>query len=1069
VTPKRERGKGKDEGADLLSRLQAAVGETYRLEKEMGGGGMSRVFLAQEVRLGRKVVIKVLPPEMAAGVNVERFEREIRLAANLQHPHVVPLLTAGASGDLLYYVMPFIKGESLRARLAKQGELPIADAVRILREVADALAYAHRNGVVHRDIKPDNVLLSEGHAVVTDFGVAKAVSASTGGASSLTSLGVALGTPAYMAPEQAVADPNVDHRADIYALGAMAYEMVCGRPPFGGPNPQAVLAMHVTEVPEPATKHRTTVPESLNAVIMRCLEKKAADRWQQADELIPHLDALLTPTGGITPTGTQPIIAVAAEAARKAHPVRVAGLFGLASVGALAIVYAAVQLIGLPDWVFWGAIGLLAVGLPVVLLTGRKERQRAIATMTGVRMTTPVGLERHFTWRKATLAGGIAFAGLAVVAAGYMAMRLLGIGPVGTLIASGRLGRQERLLVADFVNTTPDTALGKTVTDLLRMALRQSRVVSIMEPEQVADVLERMRRGRDLPLTTELASEVAAREGIKAYVAGEIRPVGTGYLLSARLVIARTHDAPVEVSEPVSGPDALIKVVGRVSSKLRERIGESLRSVRADPPLEQVTTTSLEALRLYTQATDVGNRNDYRRSVALLKEAVARDSTFAMAWRRMGAYMTTNAQLADMRAEGIAALRRAYALRDRLSQRERYHVEALYFSNVENDPERAVTSYLALLEKYPDDATAWNNIAVSYDVLGRFGQRDDAARRAIATGQAPATTYSNLLASLRNRGLLAAADTVADLFAAQFPDNPATPQTRAGLAADRMHWDEVSRIVEEQGPKYPTLDVWALNTRADLAWLKGQLREADRLGEQAIRTNAPRLDLKPEERDFRIELRRVARQTWFAEDRTRFATRVEALWQRNRRLSANLAPLNRRYPQFIGLFALVGRPQRARQLTEEFKGLLDQRTLDLPGPRIGFQRLEAAIALAEKRPADAIELMRAIRDEDRECELCGLVDLGDAYDQAGNADSALAYFERYVATPGNRLATDAAWLARTYRRLGELYEAKGNRSKAAESYGRFVDLWKDADPELQPLVREAKQRMARLAAEGGPR
>ncbi|HWP36047.1 MAG TPA: serine/threonine-protein kinase, partial [Gemmatimonadales bacterium] len=228
--------------SDLQSRLQSAVGITYRVARELGGGGMSRVFLAEETELGRKVVIKVLPPEMSAGVNVDRFRREIQLAAKLQHPHIVQLLTAGAAGDLLYYVMPFIQGESLRARLAREGELPISEAARILREVVDALAYAHRHGVVHRDIKPDNVLLSEGHAVVTDFGVAKAVSESTGAGSSLTSLGVALGTPAYMAPEQAVADPHVDHRADIYAVGVLAYEMLCGRLPFAASTPQGLLA-----------------------------------------------------------------------------------------------------------------------------------------------------------------------------------------------------------------------------------------------------------------------------------------------------------------------------------------------------------------------------------------------------------------------------------------------------------------------------------------------------------------------------------------------------------------------------------------------------------------------------------------------------------------------------------------------------------------------------------------------------------------------------------------------------------------------------------------------------------
>ncbi|MBW2465313.1 MAG: serine/threonine protein kinase, partial [Deltaproteobacteria bacterium] len=215
--------------SDLSDRLQTAVGDTYAIERELGGGGMSRVFLALETRLDRKVVIKLLPPEMGAGVNVERFEREIKLAAKLQHPHIVPLLTAGSEGDLLWYVMPYIEGESMRAKLAREGELPIGEAVRILKEVIDALQYAHSNKVVHRDIKPDNVMLSGKHAVVTDFGVAKAVSASTG-ESNLTSLGVALGTPAYMSPEQAAADPHVDHRADIYAIGAMAYEMLTGRP-----------------------------------------------------------------------------------------------------------------------------------------------------------------------------------------------------------------------------------------------------------------------------------------------------------------------------------------------------------------------------------------------------------------------------------------------------------------------------------------------------------------------------------------------------------------------------------------------------------------------------------------------------------------------------------------------------------------------------------------------------------------------------------------------------------------------------------------------------------------------
>ena len=290
---------------DLLEQLRATLGDAYTIERELGGGGMSRVFVAQERALGRKVVVKVLPPELAAGVSIDRFRREIQLAASLQHPHIVPLLAAGQADNLLYYTMPLIEGESLRAKLAREGGLPINEAMHILREVVDALAYAHAHGVVHRDIKPDNVLISGHHAVVTDFGVAKAISEATGEAS-LTSVGVALGTPAYMAPEQASADPHVDHRADIYSTGALAYEMLTGRPPFTGATAAQVLAAQVTRTPEPVTQHRSTVPAVVAEVVMRCLEKHPADRWQTADELLHQLEALATPSGG-----TMPVTAVA--------------------------------------------------------------------------------------------------------------------------------------------------------------------------------------------------------------------------------------------------------------------------------------------------------------------------------------------------------------------------------------------------------------------------------------------------------------------------------------------------------------------------------------------------------------------------------------------------------------------------------------------------------------------------------------------------------------------------------------------------------------------------------------
>jgi len=280
------------------------------------------------------VALKVLRSELASALGPDRFLQEIDIAAKLNHPHILGLFDCGEADGFLYYVMPYVEGQSLRDKLAKEGELPITEAVRILRDVVDALSHAHKHNVVHRDIKPDNVMLTERHAVVTDFGVAKAVSDATG-AIGLTTEGVALGTPTYMAPEQAAADPHIDHRADIYAVGALAYELLTGRPPFLGTTPQMILSAHLTDAPEPVTKYREAVAPALAELVMKCLEKKAADRWQTAEELLPRLEALATPSGGVTPTGMVPV-----DRMTKRRWMMAGGAVGIAAVIALIVVVA---------------------------------------------------------------------------------------------------------------------------------------------------------------------------------------------------------------------------------------------------------------------------------------------------------------------------------------------------------------------------------------------------------------------------------------------------------------------------------------------------------------------------------------------------------------------------------------------------------------------------------------------------------------------------------------------------------------------------------------------------------
>ncbi len=314
--------------------LAAALADRYTLEREVGAGGMATVYLAQDLKHERKVALKVLRQELTSAMGAERFPREIKTVAQFNHPHILSLYDSGEAQGFLYYVMPFVEGESLRERLTREKQLPINDAVRILREVADALAYSHARGVIHRDIKPGNVLLSGRHAVVTDFGVAKALTASA--ADKSTTVGIAVGTPQYMAPEQAMGDGTVDHRADLYALGILGYEMLAGRPPFDAATAQALLAAHVMETPVDLQLVRPGVPPVLSDAIMRCLAKNPADRWQSAEEFVTRLEALSgTPSGGMTPTDTRPFKAFGTRPARSRVPL-MAGIGGLAVVGAVA-------------------------------------------------------------------------------------------------------------------------------------------------------------------------------------------------------------------------------------------------------------------------------------------------------------------------------------------------------------------------------------------------------------------------------------------------------------------------------------------------------------------------------------------------------------------------------------------------------------------------------------------------------------------------------------------------------------------------------------------------------------
>ena len=965
----------------LLDGLQDSLGASYRLLRELGGGGMSRVYLAEETALGRKVVIKVLPPDLAAGLSLERFRREIQLAAKLQHPHVVPLLAAGRAGELLYYTMPFIEGESLRAKLLREGELPVADAVRLLRDVVDALAYAHEQGVLHRDIKPDNVLVSRHHGLVTDFGVAKALSEAAGGhpaPSGVTSAGIAMGTPAYMAPEQAAADPTIDHRADIYAVGIMAYEMLAGQTPFTGRTPQQLLAAHVNRPPEPLGAVRSTVPPDLAGIVMRCLEKRPADRWQSADELLRMLDGIVTPG-----TGTNSTIAIR-RTLLAPPPAPSAGTRGL----------------------------------------------------------------------RTALAAAVIIAGLG---AGALLLRIAGVLPGGSLVERGVLKDREPILVAEFRSPVVDSALGGAVTEAFRIDLAQSPKLTVVQPEYVQQVLTRMQRDPRVRLDPELAREIAIRDGIKAFVAGDVAHAGTGFVISARLIASQSGDALVALRETATDSTRILGAIDRLSRGMRERIGGSLGTVQSSERLEDVTTPSLGALRKYSLALGANREGDMERAIALLRDAVELDTGFAMAYRKLGVVINNTG---GRRSEQVRAFTKAYNHRDRLTDRERYLTLAAYETYVTGEQDRAITAYRSLLDLYPNDTYALNNLSISLMELEDHQQAADLARRAIAVSPDDATFYLTLISAQVGLGQPDSAVTTLRLMRTRTRADPYATIVEAGFLQARGDYDSaaaVIRRVQEARRDSPNWRTMTSGILATLATTQGHLAEADGLLQTAIESSEN--EGLPERALF-YSLGRAGLDLWYRGQPERARRKAEAALQRYP--LERLDPADRPYLELAIFYAEAGQPDRARAMMAEHDRVVPE-GLRRAGGKLRHAAL-GSIALAERRPHDALAEFR--QQDQGECEVCGLGDLGRAYDVAGQADSAIAVYERYAGRPYvYRMFPDAIWLARTYYRLGELYEERGAPAKAAENYAKFVRLWQDADPELRAKLLDAKARLKALAGE----
>ncbi len=977
--------------ASFQEHLELALGDEYSVVRELGGGGMSRVFLATEVALGRQVVIKVLTPELAAGVNRERFQREVQLAAGLQHPMIVPLLSAGEAEGLLWYTMPFVEGESLRERI-QRGVFSSRDALPILADVARALGAAHRKGVVHRDIKPGNILLHEQHAVVADFGVAKALTAATSDSTGLTTGGLAVGTPAYMSPEQAAGDPTVDARADIYALGCVAYEMLTGKTPFTDPSMARMLVAQVSQTPVPL--HQVApVRLGLSDVIMRCLEKDPDVRWPSADALA---DALEQQRFSSEPTPLPPEPVVRSRTITQPIPVVVA---------------------------------------PV--------RPRSAG--------------------RRVFGAGIA---VAVMAA------------VGVAISSGRNGpataaafnAPQTVIVADVENRTPDSTLGDLLSEALRTELQESKIVTVMTPAATAAALQRMQQPTASRVNAQLAREIAVREGVPVVVEGRIQKVGNTYLVRAGLVSPSDGAERSPVQETAKSDDELIAAIGRLARRMRERLGESQTVLTALPPMERVTTTSLDALRKYSEAMRVGDGLNLKanpaQEIALLEEAVALDSTFAMAWRRLGVRLLNGGAGRSYAkvTQGKAALQRAYELRQRLSPVERGLAEAAYFTEVVKDPARAAVAYEAILTEQPTNRIALNNLANAALQDGRFERVREYGARYVAVDSSNMQAWPWLLWGAYGSGRVSEARAVRTMMRTRFT----AAEQVAVLDEEDLTWLALERdwtALEQAGRRLlarakdvPSEDR-ALRSVVIAFTMRGQFERGWRMGGAAEARRLAGSDTA-DQRVWRgdSERQRYFDRAWYGGDTTGAARAIETYrqvsgidrWRMADRHNMNLS-LD---------YAVIGDARTARTRFTAFRAAANKGSPDLPAvtaPEVVI--VEASILVAEGRAREALRVLAPFAPEAQRSLSQLTYAFGEAYRAAGEADSARVWLARVV----DSNSPNRAWVEPTYRSkaLVQLCELADTPARKQQWCGALVTEWKDADPFLQPIVARARERLGR--------
>jgi serine/threonine protein kinase/tetratricopeptide (TPR) repeat protein len=960
----------------------------YRILKKLGAGGMGEVYLAEDMKLGRKVAIKILSDEYTTNRDrLGRFEQEACSASALNHPNILTIYEVGNDDGRHFIATEYIDGVTLRQKLA-EARLEPQEILDIAVQVAAALEEAHGAGIVHRDIKPDNIMVRRnGYVKVLDFGLAKLTEDSTdrtpsdGEAATRvlvhTDAGVVMGTSHYMSPEQARGKP-VDARADIWSLGVVLYQMITERLPFEGETATDVLVAITQKEPAPIARFTPNVPAELDWIVMKALRKAKDERYQTIKELITDLRRL------------RQKLEFEVELERSVAPESVTR----SNISAVP-------------------------PAPTV-----SDRITPTITKTATTMSSAEYIVSGIRHHK--------------VAAG-----LIGAIVVVSIIAAfvhfkkaQPLTDKDTVLLADFVNTTGEPVFDGTLKQALSVQLAQSPFLNIFPEERVRETLRYMNRAPDERVTRDVGLEICRRQGLKALLIGSISSLGSNYVITLEAVNAQSGDSIAREQTEVNSKEKVLSSLGTAASSLREKLGESLSSIqRYDVPVEQATTSSLEALKAFTMGNEERAKGRPRESLALYERALSLDPNFAMAYARIGVFYGNTGQLEKAKQY----VQKAYELKDRVSERERLYISEKYYGYMTGEMPKVIEVLEATARLYPQDYVPHNNLALQYLLLGRFEDARKEAQAAVRLSPTNISALDNLTGAFLGLGRLDEAQQIANQIKAVHPD-AAGEFNNVVFAFLRNDWATINTQLESVRGKPQEPDL--LTSVAQAYFSLGQVSKGEELSRRAT---ALFMKDKRTENVSGSLLTLAGDQSLLGKCQEAKQNATDALAQSRGRGTLGNAALT---------FAVCGDMAQTQSLLDE---MAKNYPLDTVMSSLAAPLVRAVMERSRGNYEQAIKLLETVRTYDMSFVVgaSNNYQRGYLYLDVKKGAEARREFQTILDARGCDIFSPARSLA--YLGLARAAAMTGDVAASRKAYQDFFALWKDADPNLAPLAEARKE------------